>query len=514
MSAASGVFARAALLERLREPVAWDVIVIGGGATGLGCALDATARGHRVLLLEAHDFAKGTSSRATKLVHGGLRYLAQGRVSLVRESLLERARLLVNASHLVRPQRFVVPLFTRRERWRIGAGLWLYDRLAGPHGIGAPQPIDLTRLGMLMPGLERTGLHGALTYWDAQFDDAGLALALMRTTLDLGGLALNHMAVDALRVERGRVCGVHARDAETGETFDLRARAVINATGVWSDVLRRSVQPDAPPLLRTSQGMHIVVPRSLFPGEDALLVPKTPDGRVMFCVPWQGRVVIGTTDTPRHDMPLEPRPLAGEVELLFRSAAPYFVRPPGAADVLSVFTGLRPLPASHDKRTANLSRRHVLEVLMPGLVTITGGKWTTYRCMAEAAVNAAETTAGLAPRPCVTATLRIHDVHPLPTVKEAGSKQRFGGAPADDPWCPSPDSVRYAARSLLARTVEDVLARRSRLLFRDAHLAAALAPEVAHTLAAELGRDATWCDEQVRAFQALAHTYTAAGAGL
>lgn len=508
---ATGRFDRAKLLERLREDRVWDIIVVGGGATGLGCALDAAARGHSVVLLEAGDFAQGTSSRATKLIHGGLRYLAQGRLGLVRESLVERARLLVNAPHLVRPQRFVVPVSGRLERWRLGAGLWLYDRLAGRHGIGAPQALDAALLGELVPGLDASRFDGALSYWDAQFDDAGLALALMRTGLDLGALALNYVEVEAPRVDQGRVRGVHARDVETGESFRLQAHAVINATGVWSDALRRAARPDARPLLRASQGVHVVVSRALFPGDDALLVPHTPDGRVLFCVPWQDRLVIGTTDTARDDVPLEPLPLEGEIDLLCRTAAAYLVRPPESADFLSVFAGLRPLPVGRSGRTARLSRRHVLEVLMPGLVTMTGGKWTTYRYMAECAVDAAEATGSLATHRCVTGSLRIHDA--VPPEVTALADAPFAAAPADDPWCPRPGFVRHAVRETQARTVEDVLARRSRVLFRDARLAAALAPAVARVMAEELGRDATWCEAEVAAFRALAAQYAGQHAG-
>jgi len=515
-AAADGRLARTALLDRLRQSRRWDVVVIGGGATGLGCAVDAAARGYSTLLVEACDFAKGTSSRATKLIHGGVRYLARGELGLVREALAERSRLLANAPHLVHPLRFVVPAYHWHDRARFGLGLGFYDLLAGIHGIERSRMLDAAATAVALPGLNPVGLRGGIAYWDAQFDDARLAIALMRTVFDLGGLALNYLPVDDLIFEAGRVQGVIARDAESGEVFRIAARVVINATGVWADVVRRLERPAASALVRPSQGVHVVVDRSFLSGDTALLVPETPDGRVLFVIPWQGKVLIGTTDTPRSDLPLEPDALPGEVDFILATAARYLVPAPTRADVRSLFVGLRPL-VGEDERTAThrLSREHCIEVSPGGLVTITGGKWTTYRRMAEETIDQACAVGMLPRRPAATAALRLHGattgfsgdcygcdralVDLLP-----GAAQRI-----QEGLTLTEAEVRHAARFELARGVEDVLARRHRALVLDAARAAAAAPAVAALLAEELGHDAQWCADEVARFRALAIRYGA-----
>ncbi|THF60614.1 glycerol-3-phosphate dehydrogenase/oxidase [Pseudothauera rhizosphaerae] len=505
---------RAVLLGRLAEARVWDVVVIGGGSTGLGCAVDAAARGYATLLLEAHDFAKGTSSRATKLIHGGVRYLAQGNLPLVREALAERAVLLANAPHLVHPQRFVVPAYHWYDRPMLGVGLGLYDLLAGARGLGRCRVLDPARTVAALPTVNPQGLCGGIAYWDARFDDARMAVALMRTLLDLGGLALNHMPVQGLMVEDGKVRGVHAVDGETGTAFKVAARVVINATGVWADAVRRWERPRAPALLRPSQGVHVVVGHEFLPGTDAMLVPRTEDGRVLFAIPWQGRVLLGTTDTPRPDLPLEPRPLEGEVDFILATAGRYLARAPTRADVTSVFVGLRPLIGAGDASpTRSLSREHVIEVSSGGLVSITGGKWTTYRHMGADAVDSARSVAGLPARDSVTADLRLHGTTAGPSDDPYGSDRAEvqalpgAGIPILDGLDLSEAEVRFAVRRELARTVEDVLARRHRALFVDAALAAAAAPRVAALLAEELERDEAWAAAQVAAFEALAAGY-------
>lgn len=505
---------RAALLAQLGADTQWDVVVIGGGASGLGCAVDAAARGYRTVLLEAHDFAKGTSSRATKLIHGGVRYLAQGNLPLVREALAERALLLANAPHLVHPQRFVVPAYRWHEKPMLGLGLGLYDLLAGEHGIGPRRVLDAARTVAALPTVRPSGLRGGVAYWDARFDDARLALCLVRTLFGLGGCALNYAPVDGLLLEAGKVVGVRAHDAESGAAFALRARVVINATGVWSDAVRRFERPHVAAALRPSQGVHVVVGREFLPGDDALLVPKTTDGRVLFAIPWQGRVLLGTTDSARTDMPLEPHALPGEVDFILATAALYLLRPPTPADVLSVFAGLRPLAGSgQGGSTAGLSREHAIEVSPGGLVTLSGGKWTTYRRMGADAVDAASAHAGLPGRASCTATLRLHGAPAGPCADPYGSERAqvdaLPGAArrVHEGLALSEAEVRHAVRSELARTVEDVLARRHRALFVDAALAQAAAPAVAALMAAELGRDARWAAAQVQAFSALAGAY-------
>lgn len=356
---------REPLLERLRTAPRWDVVVIGGGATGLGCAVDAAARGYSTLLLEAHDFAQGTSSRSTKLIHGGVRYLAQGRLGLVREALAERATLLATAPHLVHPLRFVVPVYRQWDRLVLAAGLTAYDWLAGRHGLGPSRLLSARETAAALPGLQPAGLVGGIACMDARFDDARLAIALMRTVFDLGGTAINYLPVTGLRHEGGRVAGVTARDGETGETFAIAARVVINATGVWSDEVRRLDDPSATRRLAPSQGAHVVLERRFLPGRDALLIPRTPDGRVLFVIPWQQHLLLGTTDTPRADCPLEPRPFAGEIDFILATAGRYLAQRPTRADVRSAFAGLRPLLGGAGG-TAQLSREHAIDVSAAG----------------------------------------------------------------------------------------------------------------------------------------------------
>lgn len=495
--------AREALLERLRARSAggapWDVVVVGGGATGLGCAVDAASRGYATLLLEAHDFAKGTSSRATKLIHGGVRYLAQGNLSLVREALAERAVLLANAPHLVRPLRFVVPTYRWHELPMLGAGLGFYDLLAGAHSLGHSRVLSPRGTADALPGVRRGGLLGGIAYWDAQFDDARMAIALARTVDALGGLALNYVEVSALAKRAGHVCGVVARDAEGGETFEIGARSVINATGVWADGLRALDRPGRRPLIRPSQGVHLVVDADFMPGDTALLVPHTEDGRVLFAIPWLGKLLLGTTDTPRDDLPLEPRALDAEIDFILHTAGQYLAAGPGRGDVRSVFAGLRPLVGGSGGATRGLSREHLVEVSDSGLVTITGGKWTTYRRMAVDAVDAAARWAGLPHRPSGTLRLKLDG---------AGGDAAAGWHAAAE--VPDEAAVRRAVREQYARGVEDVLARRSRLLFVDARAASEAAPGVARTVAEVLGRNAQWIASQCADFARLAAGYRVA----
>lgn len=489
--------ARPALLVAAQAVDHWDVIIIGGGATGLGAAVDAASRGYRTLLLEAHDFAKGTSSRSTKLIHGGVRYLGQGRIALVREALVERARLLRNAPAQVTPLRFVVPVYSRWEQLKLRVGLSAYEWLAGRYSLGRVRGLSVAQTRAALPNARPEGLLGGVEYFDGQFDDAGLAIALAQTVFDHGGVALNYAPVTGLVKTDGRISGVRGHDEITGQALAFSARVVINATGVWADDIRRMAIPDAPPMLAPSQGVHVVVDAAWLPGDTALLVPETDDGRVLFMIPWQGKVLLGTTDTPRDDSPLEPQAQAAEIDFILRTAACYLLRAPGRADIRSVFAGLRPLIAADpDAPRSELSREHVIRVSPQGLVTIAGGKWTTYRQMAEEVIDRAAREAGLGARACRTASLPLH-AEPAP---EAGERlhPRLEITEA---------AVRYAIRAQFAQTAEDVLARRSRALFLDAEAARAVAPEVARILADELGRDADWLGAQISDFAALAAGY-------
>ena len=477
----------AALADRSTR---WDVLVIGGGATGLGAAVDAAARGYRTLLVEQHDFGKATSSRSTKLIHGGVRYLRQGNISLVRESLRERARLLHNAPQLTRRLSFIVPAYGAFDRAFYGVGLKLYDALAGRFSLGPSQLVSREDVLREMPGVQSAGLRGGVRYFDGQFDDARLLIALANTLHDLGGFAANYVRVTRLLKDGARVSGVIAQDQESVREFEIHARVVINATGVFTDAVRQLDDLASQAMVSASQGAHIVVDRRFLPGENALMVPKTKDGRVLFAIPWHGRVVIGTTDTPVRETPLEPRPMAREIEFLLEHAKRYLATAPGARDILSTFAGLRPLVKSGAGRaTKKLSRDHTIVVSNSGLVTITGGKWTTYRQMGEDVVNTAAQVGGLTARASRTQDLPLR------------------GVSAPENFFADAESVRRFVREEMARTVEDVLSRRTRMLLLDARAALKLAPTVAAALTAELSRDEAWQKSQVESFTALAKNY-------
>jgi glycerol-3-phosphate dehydrogenase len=521
--------ARTEALQAARAAREWDLLVVGGGASGLGVALDAAARGFSVLLLESHDFAHGTSSRATKLVHGGVRYLAQGRLGLVREALRERATLLANAPQLAQPLAFVVPGYRWWEPGFYGLGLKAYEALAGARSLGPTRLLSAARLRTLLPGLRSQGLRGGVLYWDGQFDDARLAVLLARTAHAQGAVLLNHCPVVELLREAGRVRGVLAQDGESGEHLRLRARCVVNATGVWVDALReldREAQAPLPaPVVAPSQGVHLVVDRRFWPCDHALLVPRTADGRVLFALPWLGKTVLGTTDTPRADVPREPRPFAHEVDFILREAARCLASPPTRADVRSLWVGLRPLvrTAHEDAPTRALSREHTVLVARSGLVSVTGGKWTTYRAMAEDVLQHC-IDRGLLPARArgVTehlALLGADGVHHVPLTQPPGEHLYGSEAaalrvlPGADRWLwrdgaggLSEAMVRFAVRHEFARDVEDVLARRCRLLFLDACEAARQADAVAAIVADELGAGFDGA-ASASAFKALAEVY-------
>jgi len=518
--------ARQDLARTLAQSRAWDLVVIGGGATGLGVALDAAARGLSVALVEAEDFAKGTSSRATKLVHGGVRYLAQGNLRLVREALRERAILLRNAPHLAQPLPFLLPVYGAKGRWFdqwfYGSGLMLYDLLSGRQRLGRTEFLAAQAAAHLAPGLQVRGLTGAVRYWDGQFDDARLALALARTAIARGATVINHCAAVGLLHEAGRIAGVVIEDRESGQRNSLRTRCVINATGVWVDEVRRMDRTPRADLVAPSQGVHVVVDREFLPGGHAILVPKTKDGRVLFGVPWLGKTLLGTTDTPRNDLAIEPEPFREEIDFILGEASRYLARAPTRADIRSVWVGLRPLvkaPNEDPGDTKALSREHAVLVERSGLATVTGGKWTTYRAMAEDVLAHCMANQLLPSRPAgATAALPLVGApasgeRPLSDPPglhlygtEASAVLSLPGAEHDLAPGLSEAMVRFAVRHEYARTVEDVLARRSRQLFLDARLAASIAERTAAILCEELGErfDA---GKSLRDFAALAGRY-------
>lgn len=503
----------------------WDVIVIGGGATGLGTALDAATRGLKTILLEQSDFAKATSSRSTKLVHGGVRYLQQGDILLVREALRERGRMLKNAPHLVVDMSFIIGQYRWWERAFYTVGLTFYDLLAGSLSFGRSLPLSKNQVLEQLPDLKKDNLRGGVLYHDGQFDDARMAITLALSAQDAGATCLNYVKVDELLKDmRGKIDGVRATDQINGEKFDVRGKVVINATGVFVDEIMTLDAPEASKKVRPSQGVHLVVDAKFLGGKSALMIPKTTDGRVLFGVPWHGKVILGTTDTPLNQSSLEPRALEEEVDFILSQAGQYLENKPQRKDVLCVFAGLRPLAApniSDSKKTKEISRSHKIYISPSGLISITGGKWTTYRAMAEDVLNRAVSLAKLDAAECVTPNLKLHgykqnvdrsnwnyvygsDIEKIQAIIKLNPQYAEKLHPN---YSFNLAQVIFAARHEMAQTVEDVLARRMRLLFLDARAAKEAAPKVAQILANELNKNPQWIQNQIQEFYNLANGY-------
>lgn len=511
-------------IEALRSrQTLWDFVIIGGGATGLGCAVEAAARGYDPLLLEMHDFAKATSSRSTKLVHGGVRYLEQGNVSLVFEALHERERLQDNAPHLVRNLSFVVPSYKWWEGPYYWTGMKVYDLLAGSQNFGTSRHLSRAETLEHLPTIDPDGLRGGVQYFDGQFDDTRLAVNMAQTAVEEGAVALNYMKATGLTKTNGQVDGVTAECQETGQTFEISARSVINATGIFTDTIRQMDDPSVSTTLRPSRGTHIVLDKSFLPGDSAIMIPKTDDGRVLFAIPWKDRVVVGTTEAEVDEVSLEPQPGPEELEFLISHSQRYLVGDPGPEDVLSIFAGIRPLvaPPGSNGDTSEISREHQLNISGSGLVTISGGKWTTYRKMAEDTIDEAVVDADLERRPSPTAGLHLHGWHASPD--QFGDLSIYGAdaphlerlmeerpelrEPLSDQLPIRGAQVVWAARHEMARTVEDVLARRTRCLLLNAEASIDVAPEVARLLAEERNHSSSWAEEQVQDFTKMASNY-------
>ena len=518
---------RTQLTERT-EP--FDLIVIGGGATGVGVALDAAVRGLSVLLLEQSDFGKGTSSRSTKLIHGGVRYLQQGDIAMVRDSLRERARLQSNAPHLVHPMPFLVPCQSLWQRMTMRIGLWLYDRLAGRSNFARAKGFSARGAHAIATTVRTDRMRwGGVVYQDGQFDDTRLLIHMAMTAAEQGATLLNYCRVTGLRTDaQERICGVDVLDEETGVSHAVSANCVINATGPFCDAVREMDNPSSSPIIAPSQGIHLVLPREFYPGDTALIVPKTTDGRVLFLIPWHDHIVVGTTDTPIDRSVLEPAAQEQEIEFLLATLADYLTRVPTREDVLSLFAGIRPLvrpdAGSGDggsgdggSETKSLSRDHTIMVSAKGLITITGGKWTTVRKMGEDCVDRASELAGLPLNDRNTTQLKLHGAIDSPTSTVYGTdEEKISQIIADTPELGvqlHPDlpiraaEVVWATRHEMARTVEDILARRTRAMFLNIRAARVMAPAVATLMAQELGRDAQWQTNQIAEFEKTAKRF-------
>ncbi|MEI9811024.1 MAG: glycerol-3-phosphate dehydrogenase/oxidase [Bacteroidota bacterium] len=492
---------REQMIQQLASAAEWDICIIGGGATGLGTAVDASTRGFSTILFEQHDFAKGTSSRSTKLVHGGVRYLQQGNIKLVMEALKERGLLIKNAPHLVHNQKFIVPNYKWWEGPFYGIGLKIYDWMAGKLGLGPSQFLSKEETLALAPTLDPEGLRGGIAYHDGQFDDARLAINLAQTAALHHGTLLNYFPVTGLLKINKKVCGVKVKDVFTGKEYEVKSKTVINATGVFTDSVMNMDEPKHKQMITPSQGIHLVVDKEFLPGNTGIMIPRTDDGRVLFAVPWHNKIVLGTTDTPiktkDHASLLEPVPLKEEIDFILKHIGRYLTKDPGLSDVKSMFAGLRPLVKGSSKKTAALSRDHLISIADSGLITITGGKWTTYRKMAEDVVGIAIEKNSLPSTPCITKELRLYGHDQPATDAEIFhlTKEQLKAV------------IKTAVAQEMCMTVEDFLSRRTRSLLLDAKAAIGSASIVATLMAEEMGKDDYWIKEQINIFNAIAKNY-------
>ena len=512
---------RAKNLDQLEKEQQWDVAIIGGGASGLGIALDSASRGHKTILLEKNDFAKGTSSRSTKLVHGGVRYLQNGDISLVIEALRERGIMRKNAPHLVRDLSFVIPSYDWWSSPFYGIGLKVYDMMAGKLGLGPSTILNREETLKYLPNVKKEGLRGGVIYHDGQFDDARMAVSLALTADQEGATLLNYVEVTGLEKEKDMLKGIQITDSINGSKKTIKAKVVVNATGVFSDQIIRMDQPEAKPMIRPSQGVHLVIDKSFLQGDHAIMVPHTTDGRVLFAVPWNGQVVVGTTDTPIDDALEEPIPMEEEIDFILENASAYMTKKPHRKDVKSVFVGLRPLAATNNNKesTKEVSRHHKIIVSTSGLVSVLGGKWTTYRKMAEDAVNTIQMVGGFQDRKCTTETLPIlgndfnvdftNPYHfygtEAPKIKALNPEK--ANQSLSEKLFISENQVLWAVQEEMAMTLEDVLARRTRCLFLDAYETEKIAPEVAKIMSKVLKKDAQWIEKELEKFSLILKKY-------
>lgn len=512
--------------ENIQSTQLWDFVIIGGGASGLGVAVDAASRGFKTALFEHVDFAKGTSSRSTKLVHGGVRYLAQGNISLVKEALRERGLLAKNARHLFKNQQFIIPCYSWWQRWYYKIGLTIYDLLASKFGMGKTKSINKENTLNRLPNLIERSLSGGVVYHDGQFDDSRLALNLAQTAIENGATVINHAKVmDLIKDTKGKLVGLVVEDKETKRKFKVYSKVIVNATGVFANkIMKLDGRKKSGIKVVPSQGVHLVLDKSFLGGDQALMIPKTSDGRVLFALPWHGKLLVGTTDTPILKSKYEPVALEEEINFILETASFYLEKKPEKADVLSVFAGLRPLvaPEGDKKNTKEISRGHKIIISESGLLSIVGGKWTTYRHMAEELIDKAIDYHGLERKLCKTTELSIHGNTGVIINMNSHLCIYGSEAPKVDKLIAETDNYQHkihpnydykvgeiiwSVRNELARTVEDILARRIRLLFLDAKAAMEAAPLVAKILGEELNKDVHWIRHQEEEFINLAKNY-------
>lgn len=502
----------------------WDLVVIGGGASGLGVALDGLSRGLSVLLLEKSDFAKGTSSRSTKLLHGGVRYLAQGDVSLVLEALKERGLIMKNAPHISQKQSFIIPLYTTFDRLKYGIGLKVYDLMAGSLRVGWSKLISKEETAKKLPTIKQEGLKGGVEYFDGQFDDARLALNIAQTCNELGGTVINYFKVNSLiKDDKGIISGLIAKDIISKEIYTIHSKTVVNATGVFADKVLKMDNPEAKKTIRPSQGAHIVVDLSFLGGKDALMIPNTSDGRVLFGIPWYGKLLLGTTDTVRKIPKNEPSPLAKEIDFILDTCGEFLVKKPTRKDVISSFAGMRPLaaPIEEGAKTKEISRSHKVTVSDSHLVSIIGGKWTTFRKMGEDTIDVISKLKGLHLDDSKSQLIKFHGYthdHPEEThlsiygsdavkIKELSEASPELKEKLHPDYSYTKAEVVWMVRNEMAIKLEDVLARRLRILFLDVGAAMDMAPIVAEIMATELNHGEEWVNGQVLDFLKIAEKY-------
>lgn len=510
------------MIARIEDNKLWDIIIIGGGATGLGIAVDSASRGYKTLLLEKGDFAQGTSSRSTKLVHGGVRYLQQGNISLVLEALKERGILRKNAPHLVHNLPFIVPNYDWWEGPFYGIGMKIYDMLAGKEGFGKSELLSKEETLKHIPTIEQEGLNGGVIYYDGQFDDSRLVINLAKTAAEQGATIINYFPVSSLTSKSGLLKGVVANDLESGKEYQLEAKVIVNATGPFTDSIRKMDDINCKPFIKPSQGVHIVLDKSFLPGDSAIMVPHTDDGRVLFAIPWHDKIIVGTTDTPIEKAEIEPTPMKEEIDFLLKHTARYLTKDPTKEDVLSVFAGIRPLVNNPEaENTAAISREHVVSISKTGLVTIAGGKWTTYRKMAEDTMEQAILVGGLEDKPCLTKGIQVHGFHKnasifgelesygsdAPEIQNIVYKNSALAEKLHSEMSPIAAEVVWAVREEMIVNIDDFLSRRRRSLLLNAKSSIEMAPKVAEIMMIELKKDNNWKEEQVKNYIKLAKNY-------